>query len=110
MDDDWMTKRLRTLISQGVLDEDPDGLLWMSAKMRDIIKEFNEDRELHALIRRKAKDEDDFKTGCWTLLYMKFMEETPAPDVGESVHILKKWNLAADDNRLDEWSMRLRLR
>lgn len=102
--------RIQTLVEQGVLVQDPDGILWMSDKMRGIIREFNEDQELHKLIRKKAKDEDDFKVGCWTLLYMKFIGESPAPDVSESVNILKKWNAAAEENRLDEWSMGLRLR
>lgn len=110
MDEEWKGKRLQTLIDQGILFEDPDGLLWMSERMKALIDDFNADEETRALITNKAKDEDDFRSGCWSYLYMVYVEDCSSTELNEAVAVLKSWDLAARDNELDEWSMGLRLR
>lgn len=110
MDDDWKLKRLQILIDQGILVEDPDGIVWMSNRMRKLIDDFNNDDEIRKLITKKAKDDDDFKSGCWSYLYIMFVDEFTSQELNEAVAVLKGWNAAAEENRLDAWSMRLRLR
>jgi len=110
MDDEWKPKGLQALIAKGVLVEDPEGVLWMSDRMKQIIGEFNEDAEIKALITKRAKDDDDFETGCWSYIYMRYVGDASAVELGEAVAVLKGWNKGAKANRLDEWSMKLRFR
>jgi len=110
MDDEWKARRLQALIEQGILVEDPDGILWMGDRMKGLIEEFNEDQEIKAIITKKAKDDDDFERGCWSYLYMMYVGEASADELGEAVAVLKGWNKGARESQLDEWSMKLRFR
>ena len=110
MDDEWKPKRLQTMIDRGVVVEDPEGILWMSDRMKAIIGEFREDEEIKALITKKAKDDDDFETGCWSYIYMMYIGDASEVELGEAVAVLKGWNKGAKANQLDEWSMKLRFR
>ncbi len=110
MDEEWKAKRLQTLISQGVLVEDPDGVLWMSDRMKGLIEEFKENEKVKALIDKQAKDEEDYEKGCWAYLYVMHAGITTGPEVSEAVSVLMGWNKGARENRLDEWSMKLRFR
>lgn len=110
MDDEWKASRLQTMIDRGILIEDPEGVLWMSDKMKGIIEEFNADEEIKALITKKAKDDDDFERGCWSYIYMRYVGGASTDELGEAVAVLKGWNKGAKENRLDEWSMKLRFR
>ena len=112
MDDEWKASRLQTIINQGILVEDPDGILWMSDRMKAMIAQFNKDEEIKVLLTKKAKDDDDFETGCWSYLYMMYVGEAGATPVelGQAAAVLKGWNKGAKETQLDEWSMKLRFR
>ena len=92
------------------MDEDPDTILWLSDRMRALVEELFDDDRVMDLIRKKATSDDDFETGCWTVLYMKFVESGSTEELNEAVTVLKAWNNGARANRMDEWSMKLRLR
>jgi len=101
---------VQALVDNGIFEEDPEGRLWMSDKMKTLIDEFNKDEKIKALITKKAKNENDYKTGCWSYIYMRYVENCPTPELKNAVAVLKGWDKAARDNELDEWSMGLRLR
>jgi hypothetical protein len=110
MDDEWKSKGIQKLVDKGILVEDPDGLLWMSDRMKQIIEDFNKDEKIKELITKRAKDEDDFERGCWSYIYMMYVEDAASDELNEAVAVLKGWNKGARENQLDEWSMGLRFR
>ena len=103
-------KRLQTMVDQGIFIEDPDGLLWMSDKARVLVESLDANERLQALLKEKAKDDDDYKTGFWTCIYVQYMGEFTSPEIGEAVSTFKGWENAIAEDRLREWSMGLRLR
>lgn len=112
MDDEWKTERLQALIDQEALVEDSDGILWLGDKMRAVVKDFHNNERIKSLIKEESKNEDDYLTGCWSYLYVKYVGDKgcSAEELSEAVTVLKGWNAGAEHTRMEEWSMRLRLR
>jgi len=102
--------KVQLVINRGILEEDPDGVLYLSAKIKDIIADVEGSETLMAAIKKKAIDEADAQTGFWTLVFMKHCGETSSDEINDGVHALMSWHRGARENRLNEWSMRLRLR
>ena len=103
-------KRLQTMVDQGIFIEDPGGLLWMGDRARVLVDALDVNEKLQTLMKEKATDDDDYKTGFWTCIYAQYMGEFTPGEVGEAVAVFKGWEKAIAEDRLREWSMRLRLR
>jgi len=109
---DEVTLLTQKWVDKGVLVQDPDGLLWLSDEMKKCVDELNQNEDIRRLIRSKAKDEDDFKKGCWTYIYSRYKGHKgfTQAEVDEAVLVLMGWNKCAELNEMLEWSMRLRFR
>lgn len=98
------------MMDQGIFVEDPGGLLWISDKVRTLIDALDANETIKALMKEKATDEADYKTGFWTCIYAQYVEKFTTPEIGEAVAVFKGWEAAVAEDRLRQWSMRLRLR
>lgn len=105
-----MPDRVQIVIDRGVLEEDPEGRLWLTAKAKDIVDLIQEDKSLMAKLKEEAVDVDDERVGFWTCVYLKCCPGASLIEVGDAVLILTNWHEGAMENRLDEWSMRTRFR
>ena len=101
--------KIQLVIDKGILEEDPDGRLFLSAKARDVVTTIEGNDKLMAALKKKATDDDDEQVGFWTLVYMKHCGVATSEEIADGVHALVGWHEAARENRLDEWSMQLRL-
>lgn len=101
--------KIQAVIDRGILEEDPDGRLFLSAKARDVVSAIEGDDKLMAALKKKATDDDDEQIGFWTLVYMKHCGVATSEEVADAVDVLVGWHEAARENRLNEWSMQLRL-
>jgi len=102
--------RVQLVIDRGLLEEDPDGVLWLTAKARDIIDLLQADKTLMTNLKKKAVDKDDERVGFWTCVYLKCCPKADLIEVSDAVLVLTNWQEGAMENRLDEWSMRTRIR
>ena len=102
--------RVQLVIDRGLLEEDPDGVLWLTAKARDIIDLLQADKTLMTNLKKKAVDKDDERVGFWTCVYLKCCPKADLIEVSDAVLVLTNWQEGAMENRLDEWSMGLRFR
>ncbi len=98
------------MVDQGIFVEDPGGLIWMSDRARGLVDNLDANEEIKALMKERATDDDDYKTGFWTCVYAQYVGEFTTPEIGEAVAIFKGWEKAIAEDRLREWSMGLRLR
>lgn len=106
-----MSEQIQRVINRGILEEDPEGLLWLTMRTKDAITSIQEDDVLTALIKEEASNEEDMEIGLWTMVFFKCCPEgITKEEVKEGVEVLMSWNLGARKNILDEWSMKLRLR
>jgi len=103
-------KRLQMMVDQGIFIEDPGGLLWMGDRARGLVDALDVNEEIKTLMKEKATDEDDYKTGFWTYIYAQYVGEFTPGEIGEAVAVFKGWETAVAEDRLREWSMGLRLR
>ena len=99
------------LLDNGVVEQDPDGKLWLSEKMTELVEDLKNDEVVKKIIQDNAKDDEDFLKGCWVVLYTKFMGPggVTRDELGQAVRALLGWNKAVSLSQLDEWSMKLRL-
>ncbi len=106
--------KLRAVIDRGILEEEPDGVLYLSAKARDVIAYIEGDADIMASLERKATDDADRQVGFWTMFFIEFTGGAPTDEIAGGVQALVGWHQAAketvQENRLNEWSMQLRLR
>ncbi len=103
-----MSSIIQSLVDEGVFDEDPDGHLWLSSKMRDVVTKLEEnDKFLRYL--REIENQEKRSRMRWIVLYMNFKEAATAEELADAVDALSAWEMAILSNRLDEWSMKLRL-
>lgn len=105
-----MSNKVQLVIDQGILEEDPDGVLWLSARAKDVIAAIEEDETLMAAIKERATDEEDARIGFWTLVFMKYCGETSSEELNDGVHVLLRWAQKCEELRLKDWSMRLRFK
>ena len=101
--------KLQSMIDRGILEEEPDGMLYLSAKAKDVITTLLDDEATMVALKKKATDEADRQVGFWTLFFMEYCEESSSEEIADGVHVLMGWEQAARENRLNEWSMQLRL-
>ncbi len=105
-----MSNKVQLVIDRGILEEDPDGVLWLSARAKDVIAAIEEDEALMAIIEERATDEEDARVGFWTLFFMRCCGEMSSEDLDDGVNALTGWYQGTKENRLKDWSMGLRLR
>ena len=103
-------KRLQTMIAQGIFIEDPDRLLSLSDETKALIDDLDKNERIKALMKERAKDDDDYNTGYWTCIYYQSVPEFTQQEANEAVAVFKSWEKAVAEDRLREWSMGLRLR
>jgi len=101
--------KLQAVIDRGILEEEPDGMLYLSAKAKDIIATIQRNETVMATIKEKATDEEDAQVGFWTMVFIAYCGDAPVEEVDDGVGALVGWHQAAREVRLDEWSMQLRL-
>jgi len=104
-----MMSKLQAVVDRGILEEEPDGVLYLSAKARAVIVYIEGDADIMAALESKATDEEDKRIGFWTLFFMEYCGEASSEEIADGVHTLVGWHQAAEENRLNEWSMKLRL-
>jgi len=100
--------KIHSVIDRGILEEDPDGVLYLSAKAKDVITAIEGNARIMASLESKATDEEDKRIGFWTLFFIKYCGEASSEEIADGVHVLVGWEQAAKENRLNEWSMQLR--
>lgn len=100
---------IQDMIDRGILEEDPDSVLYLSAKVKDIMAAIENDDHIMMALNKKAINEEDRQIGFWTLVSMKYYGEASSEEIADAVHILIEWEQATRENRLNEWSMHLRL-
>jgi len=106
-----MSEQIQRIINRGILEEDHEGILYLSAKTKEAIISIQEDDVLTALIEEEASNEEDLEIGFWTLVFFKCCPEgVTKEEAKEGVETLMGWNRGAKKNTLDEWRMKLRLR
>uniref|UniRef100_A0A6M3M6N1 Uncharacterized protein n=2 Tax=viral metagenome TaxID=1070528 RepID=A0A6M3M6N1_9ZZZZ len=101
--------KIQPMIDRGILEEEPDGMVYLSTKTKDIIAALQGDEGIMATLKRKATDEADAQVGFWTLVFMEYTGGASTEEIAEAVHTLVGWHQGAKETRLDEWSMQLRL-
>lgn len=101
--------KIQAVIARGILEEDPEGILYLSAKMRDIVVAIQKDDAIMTKIKERATDEDDAQVGLWTMAFIAYCGKASVEELDDGVQALVGWHQAAKETRLDEWSMTLRL-
>lgn len=104
-----MSGKIQLVIDRGILEEDPDGTLWLSAKAKDVINSIEADDNLMTIIKNKAVDGEDARTGFWTLVFIKCCPDVTSKEVSDAVQVLLGWQRGATEARLSEWSMKSRI-
>ena len=102
--------KIQAVIDRGILEEEPNGVLYLSAKMRDIVVAIQKDDAMMTKIKEKATDEDDAQVGFWTMAFIAYCGKASVEELNDGVDALVGWHQAAKETRLEEWSMKLRLR
>lgn len=103
-----MSSIIQFLVDEGVFEEDPDGVLWLSDKMKKVITKLEKDEKF--LEELKAiKDDHERALKRWVILYLNFMGEATEEELVKAVSSLAAWELAATEQNLTEWSMKLRI-
>lgn len=105
-----MSSKIQLVIDRGILEEEPDGKLYLSAKAKKAIAIIEGDEILMAAIKERATDEEDARVGFWTLFFMRCCGEISSKELDDGVHALVRWRQGTKENRLKDWSMGLRLR
>jgi len=105
-----MSSKVQLVIDRGILEEDPDGKLYLSAKAKKAIAIIEGDEALMATIKEKAIDEEDALIGFLTFVFIACCPETPSKEIDDGVHALLGWHRGVEEIRLKDWSMGLRLR
>lgn len=105
-----MSSKVQLVIDRGIFEKDPDGMLWLSAKAKNVIAAIEEDETLMAAIKERATDEEDARVGFWTLVLMRCCGKASSEELDDGVHVLLRWGQKCEELRLKDWSMRLRLR
>jgi len=104
-----MSSIIQFLVDEGVFEEDPGGVLWLSVKMKDAITRFEENEKSLKLIE-EIEDKEQKILMRWTIIYLNFMGGITEKELTERViDILSAWETAAKNKMLTEWSMKLRL-
>lgn len=112
-----MSSIIQFLVDEGVFEEDPDGWLWLSAKMKELIDKLERnDKFLDTLRKIEGPEEKALKR--WSALYLKFIgasdeitsQHLEQETIMKAIGALAAWELAAVDRNLTEWSMKLRIR
>ena len=104
-----MSSKVQRVIDRGILEEDPDGVLWLSARAKKTIAIIEGDEALMAAIKEKAIDEEDAQIGLLAITFIKCCPDATSKEFDDGVHALRRWRQGAEESRLNEWSMRLRL-
>ena len=106
--------KIQAVIDRGILEEEPDGVLYLSAKARDVIAYIEGDAGIMASLEKKAINAADRQAGFWTLVFMEYTGGATTEEIADGVQALVGWHQAAketvQENRLNEWSMKLRFR
>jgi len=111
-----MPNIIQFLVDEGIFEQDPDGLLWLSAKMKDVIVKLEQNDKFLNLLE-KIKDPEERALKRWSMLYLNFIgasDEIIPPYLEQeiimkTVGALAVWELVARNIRLTEWSMKLRI-
>ncbi len=103
-----MSNVIQSLVDEGVFDQDPDGFLWLSAKMQDVITEFEQNEKSLALLK-VIKNPEKRTLKYWNLLYLNFIGTSDKETTTNAVKALAAWERIASSRRLAEWSMKLRI-
>lgn len=105
------------LVDEGVFVEDPDGLLWLSDEMKELVTKLERNDKFLDILA-KIQDPEKRALKRWSVLYLKFIgesEEITPPHLKQetimtAIGALATWELAAADIQLTEWAMKLRIR
>lgn len=104
-----MSSIIQFLVDEGVFEQDPDEVLWLSAKTKDVIDSIEADDDLITIIKNKAVDDEDARVGFWTIVFIKCCPDVTSKQVSDAVQALATWERAARNTRLTEWSLKLRI-
>ena len=107
---------IQFLVDEGVFVEDPDGLLWLSDEMKELVAKLERNDELLDLLDR-IDDPEERALKRWSILYLNFIGASNEikrfldldARVMRAVEALATWGMAAIDQDLTEWSMKLRI-
>lgn len=103
-----MSSIIQFLVDEGVFDQDPDGLLWLSAKMQDVISELEQNEKLLEFLE-EIEDSTERTRKRWSILYLNFIGAADERNIAIAVEALATWERAARSTRLTEWLMKLRI-
>ena len=96
------------LVETGVFEEDPDGLLWLSAKMKDVTAKLERSEKFLSQLR-KIETPIERRMERWITIYLAFTDGARKEETVKAVSALMGWWEGAMERQLDEWSMKLRL-
>ncbi|MCK4266658.1 MAG: hypothetical protein KAX31_05210 [Thermoplasmata archaeon] len=96
---------IQFLVDEGVFVEDPDGLLWLSDEMKELVIKLERNEKFLDMLG-KIEDPKERSLERWSFIYPEF----GAGSHPDALGALVAWELAAIDQDLIEWSMKLRIR
>lgn len=103
-----MSNIIQSLVDEGVFDQDPDGLLWLSAKMKDVVSKLEQNEKFLALLE-EIENPLEKALKRWSILYLTFIGVSDEKIMVKAGQVLVAWEFAAKSKRLFEWSMKLRI-
>ena len=104
-----MTSIIPFLVEKGLFEEDPDGLLWLSAKTKDVIKKLEQNEKFLDQLREMIEDPIERRMERWSTIYLAFTGGAKEEETAKAVSALMAWEEVAMDRKMDEWSMKLRI-
>ena len=105
-----MSEIIQFLVDEGVFVEDPDGLLWLSTKMKEVIDKLERNEKFLNQLE-EIEDAEGRSLERWIISYLNFKGGVADKEITiKASTALATWEYAARNNRLDEWSMQLRIR
>lgn len=105
-----MSNKVQLVVDRGILEEDPDGVLYLSAKAKKAIAIIEGDEALMATIKEKAANEKDEGLGILLVAFITCCPDVTSKEFDDGEHALMRWHQGTKENRLKDWSMRLRFK
>lgn len=105
-----MMSIIQFLVDEGVFVEDPDGILWLSDEMKDAIDKLERSEKFLDHLE-EIEDAEGRSLERWIISYLNFKGGVADKEITiKASTALVTWEYAARSNRLDEWSMKMRIR